>query len=179
MGRHYSVPVSTFISSDKATHNISIITKSGNLWDTEQAHAIEKGNLLHTILSRIKTVLDIDFAIHESISQGEVSVSQGNILKKDVLKIINHPNLKNYYAEEISSYNEKDIITPKGEIIRPDRLVFLTENEVVLIDYKTGTEKNEHIVQLNNYSSILEEMKLRVVKKILVYINSTITLKEI
>ena len=44
-----------FISTSKETHNIKVVTKSGLLWDTNQEEAIEKGNLLHNIMSKIKT----------------------------------------------------------------------------------------------------------------------------
>ena len=43
------------ISSRKEDHNLQIITKSGLLWDTKQQKAIERGNLIHELLSKIKT----------------------------------------------------------------------------------------------------------------------------
>ena len=43
-----------FISTPKEDHNLSIITKAGLLWDTKQEQAIERGNLVHLILSKIK-----------------------------------------------------------------------------------------------------------------------------
>ena len=47
-----------FISTPKHEHNIKIVTNSGYLWDTLQKEAIEKGNLIHNIMSQIKTKTD-------------------------------------------------------------------------------------------------------------------------
>ena len=42
-----------FISSAPTNHNISLVTKSGMLWDTEQQEAIDKGNLIHNLLMEV------------------------------------------------------------------------------------------------------------------------------
>ena len=39
------------IRVNKESHNIKVVTKSGYLWDINQQDAIEKGNLIHDILS--------------------------------------------------------------------------------------------------------------------------------
>jgi ATP-dependent exoDNAse (exonuclease V) beta subunit len=49
-------------------------------------------------------------------------------------------------------------------------VVFVSNQEVVLIDYKTGKPLAKHQQQLQEYESILKEMQLKVVKKILVYL---------
>src|SRR5690606_18980866 len=58
-----------FISTAKEDHNIKIVAKSGYLWDSAQGEAIEKGNLIHNIMSRIKTKSDIDFVIEEFVNE--------------------------------------------------------------------------------------------------------------
>ena len=45
----------SFITTPLKELNINIATKAGLLWDSKQAEAIEKGNLLHLILSKINT----------------------------------------------------------------------------------------------------------------------------
>ena len=56
----------------------------------------------------------------------------------------------------------------------PDRLIFLNDTDVVIIDYKTGKENDSHKIQLNKYKSVLEEMNFKVAEKILIYINEKI-----
>ena len=167
-----------FISHPLKQKPISIVTKSGYLWDTAQAKAIEKGNLLHLILSKIKTKNDIEAAFEDFVVNGTLSIEQVTELKNTLQSIVEHPDLKNYFSPEYKIRNEQEIISANGEISRPDRLVFLDEKNVVLIDYKTGAESSQHVLQLDDYAQSLNEMGYDVAKKILIYTNEEITIKE-
>ena len=168
-----------FISTPKEDHNLSIITKSGLLWDTKQESAIERGNLVHLTLSKIKTTNDIDFALTELLTSGEISMDKIESLKSMVLKVIEHPKLKAYYQDTFIIYNERDIITSSGQLIRPDRLNINSNNEAILIDYKTGEEQSSHKTQLNGYECILQQMNLNVILKLLVYLNDDVDVIEV
>lgn len=168
-----------FISTDKKTHNIKVVTKSGLLWDTSQQEAIEKGNLIHNIMSQVKTQDNVDFIINDFVNASSINTEQALTLKQIVSNIVSHPILKNYYTSSFTIHNEQDIITKEGMILRPDRVVVNSANEAVIIDYKTGAEDKKHSQQLLSYQDVLEDMGLKVKKKILVYINASIQVKEI
>ena len=167
-----------FISTSKEDHNLKIVTNSGYLWDTAQEKAQEKGNLVHNIMSCIKSVTDIDFVIDEFLASGKLNSEQVKELKPVIYDIVNHENLKPYFDSKLFIFNEKDIITKEGYVFRPDRIVINDANEAFIIDYKTGTEKQSHISQIETYQNILEEMNYKVLKKILIYINDDIQIKE-
>jgi ATP-dependent exoDNAse (exonuclease V) beta subunit len=167
-----------FISTKKEDHNLNIVTSSGYLWDTAQEQAIEKGNLVHNIMAHIKTEKDIEFIFDQFIISGKISTSQEKELRSIILDIVNHSLLKAYFHSELTIYNEKDIITKHGQILRPDRVVTNSKNEAVIIDYKTGLENTKHKQQIQDYQYTLEAMNFKVIKKILVYINDAIEVKE-
>ncbi|PKQ45929.1 UvrD-helicase domain-containing protein [Confluentibacter flavum] len=169
-----SIVQQTFISTSKETHNIKVVTKSGYLWDTNQQEAIEKGNLIHNIMSFIKTKEDIDFVINDFMVASLINKEQAMVLKEKTIEIVNHPLLETYFSNDFATYNERDIISKQGIILRPDRIVINSENEAVIIDYKSGIEDKKHIQQLQSYKDLLEDMSLKVSKKILVYINDTV-----
>lgn len=162
-----------FISVSKLDHNIKIITKSGYLWDTEQENAIEKGNLIHDIMSQIQTIEDVQQVIFGYIQQGSINKQQAQILTHTINGIINTPEVNPYFTNQYTIYNERDIITKTGNIIRPDRLA-IKDNEAVIIDYKTGLSNPKYQQQLEEYSDTLKEMNFTVKKKILIYVNDTI-----
>jgi len=164
----------TFISTSKEIHNIKFVTKSGYLWDTTQQEAIEKGNLIHDMMSFIKTKEDIDFVINDFIDASLINKEQANVLKEKMVEIVNHPLLEKYYENDLKIYNERDIISKQGIILRPDKIVINSKGEVVIMDYKSGLEDKKHMQQLQSYQNVLEEMNLITVKKILVYISDTI-----
>lgn len=168
-----------FISTSKESHEIKVVTKSGMLWDTNQAEAIEKGNLIHNIMAKIITKADVDAAISRFVTASTISEAQSEKIKNQVIDIVNHPNLNAYYNDEIIVYNERDIITKEGLILRPDRLVINKCNEAVIIDYKTGAEHKKHAQQLQMYQDVLEDMNIHVKHKILVYINESILVIEV
>ena len=176
--KQISITQERFICTPKEEHNLTIVTNSGYLWDTAQEKAQEKGNLVHNIMSQINTAHDIPIVIDEFYSSGKLNSEQVLELSPLIEHIVHHKDLHSYYIDDLIIYNEKDIITKEGDILRPDRIVINQKNEAAIIDYKTGYEKPSHVKQLLNYQSILEEMDFKVIKKILIYINDDIQIKE-
>ena len=129
-------------------------------------------------MSHIKSKDDIDFVMNDFISSAIINKDQANALKQIIAEIVNHPKLSEYYSLEHLIYNEKDIITKEGVVLRPDRIVINSNNEATIIDYKTGIEDKKHEQQLQLYQDVLKEMKIKVKKKILVYIDLSIKVKE-
>ncbi|MCB4798180.1 UvrD-helicase domain-containing protein [Neotamlana laminarinivorans] len=168
-----------FISTAKEDHNIKVVTKSGLLWDTTQQEAIEKGNLVHDIMAKIKIIDDVDSVLNEFIKASTITKNQAEYLKSDILKIINHPQLAQYFNSNSTIFNERDIIDKYGTILRPDRIVINSQNEATIIDYKTGGENKKHQQQLQLYQDVLEDMNFKVNEKILVYINQDINVTVI
>jgi ATP-dependent exoDNAse (exonuclease V) beta subunit len=166
-----------FISTPKTQLNISMATSSGYLWDSSHKEAIEKGNLVHLLLSRIFTESDIEATFNHFMNIGVVSSKQKNALLQTVGDIVSHPDLSLYYSSDVTIFNEKEIITSGGKIIIPDRLVVFEDQTAVIIDYKTGVFNDKHKLQLMNYAEIIEEMGYKVMKKLLVYTNPTLQIK--
>ncbi|MBC3845852.1 UvrD-helicase domain-containing protein [Winogradskyella echinorum] len=168
-----------FISVPKEDHNLSIITKAGLLWDTKQEKAIERGNLVHLVLSKIKTIDNLDFAFNDLLVSGEITKDNKDDLETLVANVVEHPKLAVYYQDNFKIYNERDIITSSGQLLRPDRLNINSKHEAIIIDYKTGEQKAFHKTQLNDYETVLTQMNLTVTHKLLVYINDTIDVIEV
>ena len=168
-----------FITTAKEDHNIKVVTKSGLLWDTSQQEAIEKGNLIHNIMAQIKSAHDVDFVINEFLESSTINKEQTSFLKETIIGIIEHPKLQDYYTLDYTIYNERDIISKEGIILRPDRIVINAKNEAIIIDYKTGLEDKKHWQQLKSYQDVLEDMNITVKKKVLIYINDVISVKTI
>ncbi|RIA11033.1 ATP-dependent exoDNAse (exonuclease V) beta subunit [Flavobacteriaceae bacterium MAR_2010_72] len=168
-----------FISTARQQHNLNIVTSAGYLWDTSQEKAIERGNLIHLIMSQIKVSSDVDFVFDTLISLGHINSSQSEILRPFIMNIVQHEKLIVYFDHELTIYNERDIITDDGKIVRPDRIVINKTNEAVVIDYKTGHEDKTHESQLEDYKQVIENMGLKVLKKILIYIDDEIQVKEL
>lgn len=65
---------------------------------------------------------------------------------------------------------EKEIITPIGEILIPDRILISEKKTCIIIEYKTGEKRKEHALQVGKYKNTLVDMGLNVEKSFLVYV---------
>jgi ATP-dependent exoDNAse (exonuclease V) beta subunit len=154
--------------------HIKIAQKEALLWGTQQQEAIEYGNVIHEILSLIHTVEDIDLAIHKALEMGLIQYSQRNEVNNVLQEIMHHPQLGSYYTTGNRIFNEQSIIQNQGQTVKPDRMVLTPNNEILLLDYKTGKQQEKHRLQLENYQDVIEKMNLKVIKKALVYIGKSI-----
>ncbi len=168
----------TFISSPWQEHNIVMLASASKLWDTEQGKAIDFGNLIHEMLSKIITKNDIEKVINQYESQGELLEETATGVRKIIHEIVNHPQLKKCFNDEVTVYNEREIVTIDGQTIIPDRLVF-NNNNVTIIDYKTGKPSKSYHQQLLKYEHVLKSMNFTVDKKLLIYINKEIFVEEV
>jgi len=168
-----------FVSNAWQQHNIYMVANSSKLWETEQGKAIEYGNLIHEMFSKIMSKSDVERVLHQYLHEGLIAHDDSREIKRLIEKIIEHPMLEEYYKENVVVFNEREIITKENEVVIPDRLVFNAENEVTIIDYKTGKPSKSHHQQLLNYEKVLESMNFKVLKKLLIYINDEIRIVEI
>jgi len=99
-------------------------------------------------------------------------------IEKTLKKVLHHPELHPYFKKEATVYNEKDIITSHGEILRPDRVVLLN-NKMSILDYKTGKKDSQYKAQLYSYADALSSMGYSIDKKLIVYINDQITTETV
>jgi len=167
-----------FTSSSRLDHNLSILTKAGFLWNSEQGDAIEKGNLIHLILSKIKYKKDTNSVFQELILNGTITTEQEELLKPILVNLIENSEMAIYFEDNLEVFNERAILTKGGKTLIPDRIVFKGKKATV-IDYKTGSFDLKHEGQVNSYASVLSDMGYEVDKKLLVYLDDKIKIREV
>lgn len=149
--------------------NIKIAQREALMWGTDQIKAIEFGNIMHQILSFVKTASDIDLAVKKAVETGWITESQKPEVERVLLEIVNHPELQLFFEADKKVFNEQNIIKKGMPTIKPDR-VSVKENKAYLLDYKTGAHHVKYESQLTEYAKALQEMGFSVEKKTLVYI---------
>jgi ATP-dependent exoDNAse (exonuclease V) beta subunit len=152
---------------------IKVATNVNKFWDLESGNLqVEFGNLLHQLLSFIKTKHDKKEAFekflrlnqaNDELCKGVIAVCNNLLENKEILTFFD-VNTKQVY-------NEKELITPQGDILRPDRLI-VDNKHVKIIDFKTGLERNSYHQQLNEYGDVLKEMGFEKIEKFIVYTES-------
>jgi len=157
---------------------ISVSAHSSLLWETEKGTAIAYGNLLHDLLSSIKTADFIEEVLERYLFRGVISADDIQPLKTKLLQVVQHPALCRYFDQNKTVYSERPIYTGNNTLVIPDRLV-LQGDRVTIIDYKTGKASATHQQQLNHYATVLTDMGYSVESKILVYIDQEVTVQQV
>ncbi len=149
---------------------LQISNMSPENWQTEDPDKQRRfGNFIHLILAKSHTIEDC-LKIIEDFSNYKIKQIEKTELKK-MFKILS----KNHEADflfntKYKSKKEAEILTKEGKSLRPD-LVLLSDDEIIIADFKTGKKSESHINQLNGYNNILSEMYNVQIKKALIYIN--------
>jgi ATP-dependent exoDNAse (exonuclease V) beta subunit len=159
--------------------NIKIAQRESVMWGTDRQEAIEFGNIMHEILSFVKTKSDIDLAITKALENGLITNIQKDIVKHTITSIVNHPELSLFFDSNNIVLNEQTIIQTNGAAIKPDRMVFGSKGTLYLLDYKTGLPEEKHKNQLDNYQEVIEKMDYKVIQKTLVYIGEELVVVNI
>ncbi len=167
-----------FITTPWQEHNIHMLASASKLWNNEQGKAIEFGNLIHEMMAKIITKNDVEIIVNKYEQEGIINKEQAKTIYIDINKIVNHIELQNYYSKNVTIYNEREIVDVDNQIMIPDRLV-VENDEVTIIDYKTGKPSKSYHQQLLRYERVLKSMNFKVDKKLLIYINEEILVEEV
>lgn len=128
-----------------------LVSSSKDFETPEQKAGIAVHNFLSSLKEFPQTLAEIDAM--EISTESDYSETIKNALRR----IMSDNELRPYFAKGLKVLNEVTIATAEGSLRRPDRIVFLPE-EVMVIDYKTGREKEEYTKQIDIYCSLLKEM---------------------
>jgi len=154
---------------------LKINTKSFERWQEDKKNAILYGMQLHDILSKIETYTQ--WKKYRNKYMATVKPEAQGIVASQIEAVLTHPKLATYFSENYQILNERDILIPQKEgaftLRRPDRMV-LKDNEVTIIDYKTGAYNKHHEKQLLDYANLLAEMGYKVADKVLIYIKDKV-----
>lgn len=129
------------------------------------------GILIHQVLSYMKTSGDKDAAVAKILSEGMITEEQKEKIYNHLEKILNNTDIRMWFSPENKVKAETDILLPDGRLLRPDRVI-IKDKEAIVIDYKTGIEKEEHKRQLIKYAETLIQMGYSTVSKFLLYISN-------
>lgn len=160
-----------YFSSNPKMHGLKLVASEEIYLEDETVAARFAGNLLHETMAQIYSESDSEKVLSNLEERAIIPAEEFERLKNMVYKIVRNSTLTHLFNGNDKIYNERDIITKEGLVLRPDRININSKNEAVLVDYKTGSPKIWHADQLTDYENALVEMGLSVSEKILIYSN--------
>ena len=149
------------------------------MWDPEDpSEAVRIGKLVHLALSWINTVDDLPMAHLRLLEDGLCNDDEASQIVDQMKALLNIPEMEPCFQSSNKRYAERTLILADGTLLRPDRVVE-TENETIVVDYKTGKPKAAHRKQVEGYMNILHEMGKKSLKGYVVYLHEQPTLEAI
>ena len=160
---------------------ISLKHSAEEIWDLEASNTKRDwGKLLHLVLSKINSIKDKEKVIKDMYALGKITKEDYQKLQLVIGNLLNNKEIKPFFTDEWNVRNEKEILMSNGKTYIPDRLLFSkNKDKIVIIDYKTGKESNNHKKQINQYAKALMLMYKSDIEKILIYTSENIKLVRI
>jgi ATP-dependent exoDNAse (exonuclease V) beta subunit len=124
------------------------------------------GNYFHALMARCNAELEIEMSLTELIQQGEIDPEYKVELSEMAKRFFSQTSSLFEDAEEIIS--EQLILIPEDSDKRPDKII-LKKNELVVFEFKTGKQSDQHQPQLLGYHMALSEMFEKPIKLYLYY----------
>jgi len=161
-----NIPLEIFLNSNKLNHGVRKVIPSNTI-NQKQELAINRGHLIHEILSKIYDKSDFEKVL--SSYENVFKPKDFNSLKNSIKSILYDKKFESIFNSKNIIYNERDFYY-KRNILRPDRIEINKEKIVYVLDYKTGDKEDKYLEQIEKYVSIFNNMGYKNIKKYIIYI---------
>ena len=167
---YQSENINSISQQTEKVSNIEIATTSKN-YQNRVAH-VRMGIFTHEILSQIKTKKDVTKVLNSYLLEGKITNEEKTSILERIENVLNDANYSVYFTENLKIINEREMFATENEqskTYRPDRLIE-TENGFIIVDFKTGEEKEKDQKQVETYKNKLEQFGKKVIKTDVIYI---------
>jgi len=123
-----------------------------------------KGNILHDILSKINQPDQLRKAV---ITTTNEDVEAYTLAAQKVMKIFEE---KHWFDKKWQHINERNLYF-NNKLLRADKIL-LSDDECIILDYKTGAKETAHIKKMNEYISSYSSLHAQKISAYLIYIEN-------
>lgn len=130
------------------------------------------GVIVHELLAASKTQKDAELLLQEYTFEGRIDRETAEEVSEQLKKLFELPQFQRWFGGDYLTLAEQGILLPGGHQKRPDR-VLIGENEVLVIDFKTGEKYSSHPKQVKEYMGLVNQLSQKPVKGFLCYLEPT------
>ena len=117
-----------------------------------------RGVVLHDILSQVSVPVDLQKAVNQALSNGEITASEAPEILSLLSERVAEGLQRGWFPSEGARIlNETSIVDTDGQVYRPDRVVDYGD-KVIIIDYKAGEHQKKYENQVRRYARIWRDM---------------------
>lgn len=161
--------ISTSTSFNYFNKEILVADNSHGTISDETNNKIKFGILLHEILALINNKEDAERVLQRFCTSENISAEEQKQLTEILNSIFEISIVNEWFKPNNKVYTEIGIIEKNGKVHRPDRVI-IKDNNVTVIDYKTGQEDiGKHKNQLTKYMNLIKDMNFKNIEGYLLY----------
>lgn len=138
--------------------------------------ARDRGIMLHDTMADIVRREDVPLAINNlrhSRKARELTVADINDIRSIIMQRVNDPRAEKWFSGFRKVIIERPIAIDTDITQRPDRIVWTSDGNIDVIDFKSGSQKPRgYMKQVNGYIRLLTSMGHRNVRGYLYYLDS-------
>ncbi|MGY6523631.1 MAG: UvrD-helicase domain-containing protein [Mongoliitalea sp.] len=130
------------------------------------------GVLVHEILEHSNRLEDALGLVQEYGFEGRFTSEIQQEVEQQLKELFALPQLQAWFGEGYQSLAEQGILIPQGGQKRPDR-IFISSEEALVVDFKTGARKPQHQAQVRSYMDLVATIVHKPVKGYVCYLEPT------
>ncbi len=131
-----SEPMPLYESFDNSSLMRVVKVEQEEDFDPENARVM--GNFMHSVMSRINDIGDLEFACRSRAAQ--VNLPEDLLTERIALlrEMLNDPRVSDWFTGYLRVVNERPLTINDRHTIRPDRVVWTADGHIDVVDYKFG-----------------------------------------
>ncbi|MCR9082100.1 MAG: UvrD-helicase domain-containing protein [Cyclobacteriaceae bacterium] len=138
-----------------------------------QARAQRKlGVIVHELLAASQTQEEAIRLLQQYTFEGRIDQETANDVTDQLKKLFEIPEFQSWFGGDYLTLAEQGILLPGGNQKRPDR-VLIGDQEVIVVDFKTGEKYSSHPKQVKEYMDLVHQLSQKPVKGFLCYLEPT------
>lgn len=164
-------------AGNNARLQVEIKTDSSDFFDPEGEIGIAasrriRGTVLHKILETVAGPEDLAGSVAAAVREGLLSRAEAADAQNMLAHAIEFVTPRGWFpADPAKLLDEREIITPEGTTLRPDRVVLKDDGSVEIVDYKFAEERGTYMKQVRRYAELYREMGYSKVSAYLWYVD--------
>ncbi|UCS93177.1 UvrD-helicase domain-containing protein [Echinicola marina] len=129
------------------------------------------GLLIHELLEQSRNKKEAFSFLQSYYFEGRLDKNEMLMVEEQLENLFSNKVFNDWFEGPGEMLTEQGIILPGGMQKRPDRVILL-EDKAIVVDFKTGEEKEQYFKQVKGYIALLEELGHKMVKGYLCYLET-------
>ncbi|WP_026945118.1 UvrD-helicase domain-containing protein [Algoriphagus marincola] len=130
------------------------------------------GVIVHELLAASQTQEEAIRLLQQYTFEGRIDQETANDVTDQLKKLFEIPEFQSWFGGDYLTLAEQGILLPGGNQKRPDR-VLIGDQEVIVVDFKTGEKYSSHPKQVKEYMDLVHQLSQKPVKGFLCYLEPT------